>query len=708
MKLKLKCINLKVAATLTALGISGLSTQAALVGQWHAADWSGTGSWTNRVSNGFAVPQADPMPCTSAFNGSKGIVFDGDDCFYVPATNNPAVGKTRFTLITLFKTATPGANDNANFWENSALVGGETAGALVNDWAISLLANGSPRAFFGNNVITATNVYVLDNKPHTSALTWSDTADGGDGCMRFYVDGVLQGTTVVNDYGDGVVSNGFAIARGEYNPVEARWYFTGTIGEVRMYDTMEDMAALHDELVNDNPNLIGHWNADDYSGSGNWVDRISSLPAVPAGDPSISASAIGTGGCINGIYFDGNDRFDVTAANNPAVGQNLFTIIASFRTTTGGVNNNVNWWDNTGIVGGETAAAPNDWGLMLLANGSAKFAFSSSTYTGSSVIDNKLHTMALTWSDPDGGGDGLARAYVDGQLKWTSGVINNGIGIVNNGFAIAADMVNGWHYFTGTIGELRIYKSIEDIAALHDSMTDSPCLVGHWVADDWSGSGNWLDRIKSSIAVPAGTPVVATGSIDTTSTQNGLYFDGSSRFDISNVNNPAVGATKFTVIASFQTTTGGINNNVNWWENTGIVGGEAPSDKNDWGLILLQNGSARGGFVRNSLTDGVVTDGTLHTMALTWADPSFGGDAMMRLYVDGLLKATHHGHSADVGDGIVDYGFAIASSEVGKSNFFTGTLGEVRLYSQLKDVLALHAEMTIPQPPPRGTIILIK
>ncbi len=32
----------------------------------------------------------------------------------------------------------------------------------------------------------------------------------------------------------------------------------------------------------------------------------------------------------------------------------------------------------------------------------------------------------------------------------------------------------------------------------------------HWVADDWAGSGNWVDRVNAYALVPAGTPVKAT------------------------------------------------------------------------------------------------------------------------------------------------------------------------------------------------------
>jgi hypothetical protein len=145
--------------------------------------------------------------------------------------------------------------------------------------------------------------------------------------------------------------------------------------------------------------LVGHWVADDWSGSGNWLDRVSSLVAAPVGDPTVSSGW---------ISLDGNDAFDVTAANNPATGASNFTVFTKFKTTTGGVANNTggSWWSNSGIVGGEVVGNPNDWGLMLLADGRGQGAFRGGSAQGSNVIDGNTHTLALTWS---GAGDDVGR-----------------------------------------------------------------------------------------------------------------------------------------------------------------------------------------------------------------------------------------------------------------------------------------------------------
>ena len=218
--------------------------------------------------------------------------------------------------------------------------------------------------------------------------------------------------------------------------------------------------------------LIGDWVADDWSGSGNWLDRVSSLVAAPSGNPTVVANSFGTAGASNGIDLDGNDNFNVTTANNPATGKNFFTVAAMFKTTTGGANNNTggDWWKNSGIVGGEVSANPNDWGLMLLQDGRANLAFRSASVQGGNVIDGEIHTAMVTWSDGGGGGDSTARFYVDGSLIGQS-TQDGGTGISNNGFSIGRGYYNGGAYYTGEIAQVQMYDSIEDAAALHSELT---------------------------------------------------------------------------------------------------------------------------------------------------------------------------------------------------------------------------------------------
>lgn len=222
-----------------------------------------------------------------------------------------------------------------------------------------------------------------------------------------------------------------------------------------------------------NAGLIGNWVADDWTGSGNWLDRVSGLVAAPNGNPAVVENSFSANGAIDGIDLDGNDNFQVTAANNPATGKNFFTVAAMFKTTTGGANNDTggNWWRNSGIVGGEVSANPNDWGLMLLQDGRANLAFRATSVQDGNVIDGRIHSAMITWSDGGGGGDSIARFYVDGSFIGQT-TQDGGNGIVNNGFSIGRGYLNGGAYYTGQIGAVRMYDSIEDAAAVHSELTD--------------------------------------------------------------------------------------------------------------------------------------------------------------------------------------------------------------------------------------------
>lgn len=672
------------------------AVQAALVGHWHADDWAGgTNLWVDRVGAWPAAPAGDPLPSYGAFQGARGILFDSDDRFDVTSTNNPAAGKTHFTLIALFKTGTPGVNNNVQYWFNAAVVGGEAPGT-PNDWGLCLLQRGTARGYFGGAYVdTGAEGYVVDGRAHTLALTWADPTDGGDGSLRFYVDGVLRGETGAQDGGAGISATGFAIGANQYQGTAC---FVGAIGEVRMYDSVEDVAALHGALTAPapGPRLIARWVADDWPGTGAWLDRVGGRAAVPAGDPAVTNGAIGTSAVTNGIAFDGDDRFDVTLANNPAAGKARLTLIASFRTTTPGLNDNANFWENSAVVGGESGGAPNDWGLCVLANGSARGYFNDYAPTAGSVVDGRLHTLALTWSDPTSGGDSVLRFYVDGLCKGTAGTTDGGSGIVSNGFAMAANFLGGTGYFTGTLGEIRMYDAIENVPALHAELAPGgdPLLL-RWVADDWSGAGDWRDRMRGWPAVPSGDPSVSNRALRALAVTNGVFFDGDDRFDVAG-SHPAAGATRFTAIVSFRTRSPGVNLDP-FYSNSALVGGEAAAAPNDFGLCLQSDGNARAYLSAVAVAGGNVADGRLHSLAMTWSDPHYGGDAMIRLYVDGVLRATHHGHTPtgynDGGDGIVNNGFAIGANQLGGTFYYTGAIGEVRMYGDLMDVGRLHREM---------------
>ncbi len=218
-------------------------------------------------------------------------------------------------------------------------------------------------------------------------------------------------------------------------------------------------------------------------------------------------------------------------------------------------------------------------------------------------------------------------------------------------------------------------------------------LVANWVADDWTGTSPWLDRVSGIPAVARGNPTWGTTPMGVPSTGIGLTFNGAGdAFDISSANNPVSGAVKFTAIALFRTTTPGINNNTgtNWWNTTGIVGAEIVGIPNDWGLKLLADSRAQCGFRDNSAQAGNVTDGLVHTTALTWDSVS----GLVSFYIDGEFQSSFN---QGQGVGVAVGGFAFGTfEEGGTSAYFTGEIGVVQLYASVTDVAQLHQTLTCP------------
>lgn len=239
------------------LGLSacggGSSGDPSLVALWAAEDWTGgTDNWVDRVAGKIAtVPAAENSP-TMTFVDESGIrpfqalVFDGvDDFLSVVAAQNPIVGKTSVTIVALFRTSQGASGTDENYWNYPGPLNGEAPGD-PNDWGLTYDAAGNAQSFFNSQISPVSAVSLIDGQIHTMALTWQDPSVFPDGGVaRFYVDGVLVGSSVVPDGNDGIVNDGFVIgATSRLEPSGAYRYFNGAIIELRFYDTVKTPGFL--------------------------------------------------------------------------------------------------------------------------------------------------------------------------------------------------------------------------------------------------------------------------------------------------------------------------------------------------------------------------------------------------------------------------------------------------------------------------------
>jgi hypothetical protein len=273
---------------------------------------------------------------------------------------------------------------------------------------------------------------------------------------------------------------------------------------------------------------IARWVADDWAGgTANWVDRVGGKEATSYGEPVKTAGQFNVAASDAGIVFDGvNDYFEVDAANNPIAGRTKVTIVALFKATQGATGNDNGglFWEYPGPINAESPEFPNDFGLTIGADGLAHAFFNISfpTFTPISVVDGLVHTMILTWSDPDNLGDGVASFYVDGVLAGLYPVPDGGNGIVNDliRFGRERETVDRW--FRGTIGELRFYETIENPAEVHSSMTGTsqpptqiPVTVIGALVNNKVYDGSTIATLNPEAALLSGVALGDDVSLDT-------------------------------------------------------------------------------------------------------------------------------------------------------------------------------------------------
>lgn len=163
----------------------------------------------------------------------------------------------------------------------------------------------------------------------------------------------------------------------------------------------------------------------------------------------------------------------------------------------------------------------------------------------------------------------------------------------------------------GQRGWLAVAVTLMAISTAHAAPFNA---AGHWVASDYSGSGDWNNRntpfndaspmaISGNYnATPAlGVSINGHGSVFFNANGDGNLNTGAA-FGVTGsaaVNtggtNPTSGARRITMSAVFQTRGGVAGRAGNHWQNSGILGNERPGGgRGDWGLTY--EGSQASGF----------------------------------------------------------------------------------------------------------------
>lgn len=231
--LELPRVNQALAAT---YGLSGVAGTAAC--RWTADSLTGSDNsfvtnWTDTLGGKLASqPLAGNRPrlYSNVINGHKVVRFTSGLSQYltVAAADSPIAGAGSFTLVTVFKTQTPGAS-SANFYQTTGLLGCEQSG-IVPDWALCLNGIQLGAGLGGGTGSCGTDYglyggYVTDGNAHIAMCVRS-----GD-TITLYVDGVRIASQ----------SALCSSARGNYNfqigaMTTNSLFFNGDIAEIQLYN----------------------------------------------------------------------------------------------------------------------------------------------------------------------------------------------------------------------------------------------------------------------------------------------------------------------------------------------------------------------------------------------------------------------------------------------------------------------------------------
>jgi hypothetical protein len=206
--------------------------RAKLVGWWKLDEVSGNIAYDSSGNGNDGTIHGNPQWVAGKIDGA--LQFDGSGD-YVDCGNAASLdiyGDDAQVTIAL--------------WVNTPNVS-QVHGSLVTkgEWsdAYSLLIKGEPRKLWAADSDTTLSADPLTNNQWYHVAV---TTDGATGEVKFYIDGQLSGVRNKNATGIGQTNIPICIGREQYGA--GRWYFNGTIDDVRIYDKVLTQDGIQDAM----------------------------------------------------------------------------------------------------------------------------------------------------------------------------------------------------------------------------------------------------------------------------------------------------------------------------------------------------------------------------------------------------------------------------------------------------------------------------
>jgi len=433
------------------------------------SDGSSISNWTDAVAGKSVTqtaPDNQPKLYSNTLNGHKTLHFSSAATQYltVTAVDSPISGAANFTLVTVFKTSTPGVA-SGSFYQNTGLIGCEQPNAVA-DWAFCLNGTqlGAGLGAGAGGCSSDVSLYggsVTDGKTHVAMYVRSGSI------IRLYVDGVIVAMQ------DGLC----AAARGNYDfqigaMTAGTLGFDGDIAEIQIYNRALNLLEIPrvTQALSATYGMSGvagaavnRWTADSLADSdgtaiASWTDVLGGKNATQTyigNRPRLYSNVINGHKTVR-FSSASSQYLTVAAADSPISAAGSFTLVTVFKTSTPGNSASV-FYSNTGLLATEQPGVVPDWALCLngsqlgagLGGGSAGCGSDFSLY-GGNVTDGNPHIAIFVRSGE------TVSLYVDGvRVATQTSLCTAARG--NYNLQIGA-MTSGLYFFNGDIAEIQLYN----------------------------------------------------------------------------------------------------------------------------------------------------------------------------------------------------------------------------------------------------------
>jgi hypothetical protein len=600
------------------------------------SNYSGTGAWTNQGTLGATHNGALQSGTPAKNTEGNGVVFNGGVRFGFPDigviinyTQSLWVKRTGWAGMIISQ-----QNNGRNTW--MGMIDGANGRAFY------------ARFYYNGGWYGGGSVDTDINRWYHMTFVWNGSQ------YLTYVDGVLQNISL---------NYGFTETNGAQYFLGANWdgwgSFVGEIGEFRFYNgalSPQQVAQIYTSTVANytQPSplpteMLIRFNASSYSGSGDWTNT-------------------GTlGSAQNAVVHSGTPRKN-TAGNGVVFNTDLVFRFPNFGNTP---NYTISIWlkrmGHARPLLCQQNNGRNTW--MHYIDGSIPRGFESKFYWmggwyGSAALDtDQDHWYNLTFVYVGG----QTRCYVDGILNF---ITNTGGQAENNGaqYFLGSNW-EGWAWFIGELGELRIYRGAvtdqgvldiyNETLANYPNPTPVTQLLIHYTGTNYSGSGAW-----TNIGTLGTTHNATVGQGTPSKSGNGVVFNGGLRFNIPHFG-PMSRYTQALWIRRANTSLGVVMSQQNVWSQYIAGGIHGNGSTGLYGAIQWYNGW------HTSSTAVLANTNTWYHVTIVWNGTQF------LTYLNGDLQGIiTHGTISEQ-----NWGQYFLGGNWDGTPTFNGQIGELRIYN---------------------------